>query len=60
MPHFLKKASDLLVCPVSESETLRWNLLMNQHHYLGFDSLLGEQIKYVAILGLQYIASEDP
>lgn len=33
---------------VRAAELERWNLLMRGHHYLGFRSLIGESLRYVA------------
>ncbi len=44
---------DLLRCievrPISPNERTHWDKLMHEHHYLGFRSLVGESIRYVAL-----------
>ena len=46
-------AKDILdsieVRPISPEEKTRWDELMKAHHYLGFHSLIGEGIRYVAV-----------
>lgn len=47
----------LFVRPIfKEEEEEHWNELMNAHHYLGFRCLVGESIKYVAILDGKWVA----
>lgn len=41
---------------VQESEVERWNQLMAEHHYLGFRTLVGESLKYVATCDGQWVA----
>jgi len=41
---------------IKQEEEERWNQLMNEHHYLGFRQLVGESIKYVAVLSGQWVA----
>lgn len=54
----LRKAEfgDLEVRPITAEENEQWDRLMKQHHYLGFRSLVGETIKYVALFHGQWIA----
>ena len=40
----------LVVRPIRASERTEWDRLMSKHHYLGFKSLVGESIRYVAEL----------
>lgn len=47
---FFKKTNILAVRPISCDEESRWIELVSRHHYLGFNGLIGEQIKYVAVL----------
>ncbi len=42
----------LVVHPIRASERTEWDRLMSKHHYLGFKSLVGESIRYVAELVL--------
>ncbi len=37
-------------------EKAHWDELMAAHHYLGFDRLTGETLKYVAVLGDEWVA----
>jgi len=37
------------VRPIFPEEKARWNELMKAHHYLGFNNLIGEGIRYVAV-----------
>lgn len=39
----------LVVRPIFAAEENTWNELMAKHHYLGFRTLVGESLKYVAI-----------
>lgn len=38
----------LIVRPIAANELCAWDTLMATHHYLGFRSLVGESIRYVA------------
>lgn len=33
---------------VASSERQAWDALMHQHHYLGFQGMIGESLRYVA------------
>lgn len=35
--------------PVRTAEREQWNSLMKRHHYLGFHSLIGQSLRYVAV-----------
>jgi hypothetical protein len=48
--------NDLVVRPIKSNEEERWNQLMSKHHYLGFNSLVGNSLKYVAILNERWVA----
>ncbi len=48
--------SSLVVRPIRPEEEEVWNQLMSRHHYLGFDRLVGESLKYVASLHGQGVA----
>ena len=50
MHNTFKNTDYLEVRPILQSEDLQWNSLVSEHHYLGFNGLIGEQIKYIAIL----------
>ena len=41
---------------VQEGEAGRWNQLMAEHHYLGFRTLVGESLKYVATCDDRWVA----
>lgn len=41
---------------VRSEERVRWRQLMNTHHYLGFRSIVGESLWYVATCGEQWVA----
>ncbi len=41
---------------VEEAEVKRWNQLMAKHHYLGFRTIVGQSLKYVATLDDQWVA----
>ena len=40
----------LIVRPITLEEEERWDALVRTNHYLGFNGLIGERLKYVAIL----------
>lgn len=42
--------------PIRREESARWRQLMRQHHYLGFERIVGEALCYVASRGEQWIA----
>lgn len=44
------------VRPVEEGEERRWDELMAAHHYLSFRRLVGEELKYVAERGGEWVA----
>lgn len=48
--------SNLVVRPIIPGEEKTWNNLMATHHYLGFHSLTGKTLKYVALLDGQWVA----
>ncbi len=37
-------------------EMLRWRTLMRQHHYLGFERIVGNALYYIATIGKQWVA----
>ena len=47
---------DLEVRPIFAHEQSRWNDLVKQHHYLGLRAIVGEAMRYVAILDGQWVA----
>ena len=46
----------ITVRPIRPEEDSRWNALMWTYHYLGFRSLVGEALKYVALSGSEWVA----
>lgn len=46
----------LTVRPIRREESGRWRQLMRQHHYLGFERIVGEALCYVASRGSQWLA----
>lgn len=49
-------ARRLTVRPIHPTEIARWNRLMSAHHYLGFRTLVGESLKYVACVDEEWVA----
>jgi hypothetical protein len=45
----------LEVRPIVQGEKITWNTLMSEHHYLGFKGLIGESIRYVAIIDNRWV-----
>lgn len=45
----------LVVRPIRREESAQWRQLMRQHHYLGFERIVGEALCYVANRGAQWI-----
>jgi predicted transposase YbfD/YdcC len=48
--------SDLIVRPVHRDEITRWNRFMEEYHYLGLRWLGGKSLRYVALLGDEWVA----
>ena len=48
--------SALIVRPVRREEWPRWCALMREHHYLGFERIVGEALCYVACRGAHWVA----
>lgn len=46
----------LVVRPIRRGEEVLWDRLMSEYHYLGFRQLVGESLKYVAVLEGQWVA----
>ena len=46
----------LVVRPIDSCERDRWDSLMNKHHYLGLRQLVGESIRYVALMQDRWVA----
>ncbi|MEW6274525.1 MAG: Druantia anti-phage system protein DruA [Bacillota bacterium] len=47
---------ELIVRPIRGEERETWDQLMATHHYLGLKHLVGESIRYVALLNGQWVA----
>lgn len=52
----VQNLKSLVVRLITPDEQDKWNELMTAHHYLGFRSLVGESLKYVALLDGQWVA----
>jgi hypothetical protein len=52
----LPSAEPLSVRPIRGEEKARWRQLMRQHHYLGFETIVGESLYYVASRGSDWVA----
>jgi len=48
--------SGLVVRPITPDEEREWDTLMDLHHYLGFRTLTGRRLKYVALLENRWVA----
>jgi hypothetical protein len=46
----------LVLRPIRREEQARWRQLMRQHHYLGFERIVGESLCYVASRGNDWVA----
>ncbi len=53
-PNF--RLQDVIVRPIRLEERRRWQPLMAQYHYLGFQNTVGEAIRYVATVGSRWVA----
>lgn len=49
-------SSRFIVRPIRREEQARWRQLMRQHHYLGFERIVGESLCYVASRGNDWVA----
>ena len=47
---------NLVVRPVRQEELGRWNIYMQQYHYLGLKWLGGKSLRYIALLGEEWVA----
>lgn len=47
---------ELIVRPIMDEERETWDQLMAAHHYLGLKRLVGESIRYIALLNGQWVA----
>lgn len=41
---------------VSRAQRPLWDRLMSRHHYLGFNSMVGESLRYVAVYKEHWVA----
>ena len=55
-PRILSRSSSLVVRLALPSELERWRALMREHHYLGFERIVGKALHYVAAFEEQWIA----
>ncbi|MBI4691673.1 MAG: DUF4338 domain-containing protein, partial [Nitrospirae bacterium] len=54
-PKFLSLSS-LEVRPIFANERHEWDSLMGQYHYLGLRNIVGESVRYVALLENRWVA----
>lgn len=54
--HVYKKEQNLIVRLMKPAEEEKWDQLMKEHHYLGFERLSGETLKYVAEMDREWVA----
>ena len=60
-PAYLKLAttvilSEVVVRPIGHEERVRWDALMRQHHYLGFNRTAGRALRQIAEYQGQWLA----
>ena len=55
-PHKVSAFNCLVVRPILPAERCDWDALMAKHHYLGFKSLVGPSMRYVAHLHGRWVA----
>lgn len=55
-PVFVDPSATLVVRPIVEAERLGWRAYMQRFHYLGDCQLVGESLRYVALLGDELVA----
>lgn len=48
-PHIREMMRGVEVRPVSVAEQPHWDRLMQEHHYLGFQGMIGESLRYAAV-----------
>jgi hypothetical protein len=53
---FINHRAHLVVRPIHLHERPQWDRLMAEHHYLGFKTLVGESLRYVAELNQTWVA----
>ncbi len=54
-PFSLSSDQALVVRPILREEKARWCQWMRQHHYLGFERIVGESLCYVASRGADWV-----
>lgn len=52
----LIQLGDVVVRPISPEEKPRWKALMSKHHYLGFNTIVGEALYYIAVTNGTWLA----
>jgi hypothetical protein len=53
---FINQDAHLVVRPIYPHERPQWDQLMAEHHYLGFKTLVGESLRYIAEQNGQWVA----
>ena len=53
---FMNHHARLVVRPIHLHERPQWDRLMAEHHYLGFKTLVGQSLRYVAELNQKWVA----
>jgi len=53
---FINRCDHILVRPIHVHERPQWDRLMAEHHYLGFKTLVGESLRYIAELHQKWVA----
>lgn len=53
---FAESEKRLVVTLLRQEEKARWRQLMRQHHYLGFEGIVGESLCYVCSQGADWVA----
>jgi hypothetical protein len=51
-----EKLPDIAVRLIRRDERARWRELMRRHHYLGYQSIVGESLRYVASVEEEWVA----
>jgi hypothetical protein len=55
-PVYSEPVEALMIRPIRREEHAHWRHLMRQHHYLGFERIVGESLCYVASRGKDWVA----
>ncbi len=56
LPDTMSVVRDVRIRPVETSERTRWDALMAEYHYLGFQGMIGESVRYVAVYRDRWLA----